>query len=90
MINRGSRRNVGNFTMTTGFCKTLPSDINEDDVYYDWSYKLLSCITPQYQPTVSIIPEVLGSLQEAIHVLPIEDHWSINKMWSQDQGFVVA
>ena len=73
MINRGSRRNDGNFIATTGFCNTLPSDINEADVYYDWLYKLQSRITPQCQPTVSIIPEVLGSLQEATHFLLIED-----------------
>ena len=90
MINRGFRRNVGNFIATTRFCKTLPSDINEADAYYDWPYTLLSRITSQYQPIISIIPEVLGSLQEATYLLPIEVHWAIDKMWSHDQGFAVA
>ena len=36
MINRGSRRNEGNFNATTGFCKILPSDIKEANLYYDW------------------------------------------------------
>ena len=44
-INQGSRRNDDNYIKTTGFCKTLPSDLNVADVYFDWSYKLLSCIT---------------------------------------------
>ena len=65
MINRGSRHNEGNFIVTTGFCKKLPSEINEADVYYDWSYKLPSRITPQCKPTVSGIPDDLGSLQDA-------------------------
>ena len=44
MINRGARRNEWNFVANPGLCHTLPEDINEVDVYYDWSYKLQSCI----------------------------------------------
>ena len=62
MTNRGSRRNDDNFIKTTGFCKTLPSDLNEADVYFDWSYKLLSCITTLCQPIICSRPEVFGSL----------------------------
>ena len=35
MINRGSRRNEGNFIANTGFYKTLPNDVKEANVYYD-------------------------------------------------------
>ena len=90
MINRGSRRNDGNYIKTTGFCKTLPHDLNDANVYFDWSYKLLSCITTSVQPTIGSQPDILGSLQEAIQLSPIDDHWAITKMWSQDQGLAVA
>ena len=59
MINRSSRRNEGNFIVNTEFCKTLPNDIKEANVYYDWSYKLQSSITPQYQPTADATTEEL-------------------------------
>ena len=84
MINRGSRHNEDNFIVTTGFCKNLPSEINEADVYYGWSYKLPSRITPQCKPTVSGIPDDLSSLQDAKKLLPIKDHWAIGKLWSPD------
>ena len=82
VINRGFRRNDGNYIKTTGFCKTLPHDLNEADVYFGWSYKLLSCITTLVQPTICSRPEILGSLQEEIQLSPIDDYWAIKKMWS--------
>ena len=90
MINRGSQRNEGNFTGTTVFCKTLPNDIKEADIYYDLSYKLQCSITPQYQPTIDATMEGLCNLQDVKQLLPIEDHWEISKMWSMDQELVVA
>ena len=65
MINRGLRRNEGNFVATTGFGKHLPMDVKEVDVYYDWSYELLSSITPQSQPTVNATTDGLCNLQDA-------------------------
>ena len=62
MINCGSRRNEGNFIANKGFCKTLPKCIKEANVYYDWSYKLQSSITPQFQPTVNATTEGLCRL----------------------------
>ena len=74
MINRASRRNEGNFIANARFCKTLPTDIKEADVYYDWSYKLLSSITSQCQSTVNETTNYLCSLQDTKTILPIEDH----------------
>ena len=90
MINRCSRRNEGNFIASIGFCKTLPNDIKDADVYYDWSCKLQSRITPPCQPTTDVTMGGLCSLQYAKKLLPIEDHWEISKMWSTDQGLAVA
>ena len=74
MINRASRRNEGSFIANARFCKTLPTDIKEADVYYDWSYKLLSSITSQCQSTVNETTNYLCSLQDTKTILPIEDH----------------
>lgn len=74
MINRGSRYNEGNFIANTGFCKDLPNDIKEADVYYDWSYTLQTSTTQQYQPTVDTTTEGWCSLQDATYLLPIGDH----------------
>ena len=74
MINRGSQYNEGNFIANTGFCKNLPNDIKEADVYYDWSYKVQTSTTPQCQPTVDTTTEFWCSLQDAKDLLPIEDH----------------
>jgi len=83
MINRGPRRNEGNFIANTEFCKTLPNNIKVADVYYDWSYKLQSIITSQCQPTIDLTMEGLCSLQVAKTLLPIEDHCAISKMQSR-------
>ena len=32
----------------------------------------------------------LSSLQEENQLLPVEDHWTISKMWSIDQGLAVV
>ena len=77
MINRGSRRNDDNYSKTTGFCQTLPQDLNEADVYFDWSYKLLSCINTLVQPTIGGQIEILGSLQEVIQLSPTDNLWAI-------------
>ena len=90
MINRGSRRNEIKFIANTWFYKTLPKNIKEADVYYDWSYKLQSSINSQCQPTVNATTKGLCSLQDAKILLPIEYHWVIDKMLSTDQELVVA
>lgn len=80
IINKCSRRNEGKCIANTGFCNTLPTDIQEVDVYYDWSYKIQSRIPPLYQPNTEITMKSLSSLQEENQLLPVEDHWTISKM----------
>lgn len=81
MINKGSRCNEGTFIANSGICYTLSEDINEVDDYYDWSYKLYSCIYAPCQLVTETINVLSSSLYESKTQLYIEDHWIIKKLW---------
>ena len=80
MINRSSRHNKGKFVTNSELCNTLPYDIKEVDVCYDWSYKLQCCIHSPYQPITETTNVLIGSLHEAKNQLLIEAHWTIKNM----------
>lgn len=89
MINRCPICNVVKVVANSGIYHTLPGDIKEADVYYDWSYKLQSCIHPQYHPTTDTTNAFICRLHYATKKLTTEDHWIINTMWSMDKGKAV-
>ena len=90
MSNRGSRSNTGSYIAINGICETLPDDIKEVNVYKDWSYKIQSYIKQHEHHPMGTDSGIPKTMDEAKNMLSMNDQWTINNMWSQDQGKPVA
>ena len=78
MTNRGSRRNTGNYVVTSDICTTLPKDLTKVDIVNDWSIKIQSKmegIEHHSSETSSENPTTLQEAKDRVYHMCGNIHW---------------